>query len=203
MTVSGEGMVTTGPDMAVITAGVLSENKSLQVAQSENSDRSQKVIDALLQLGIPREDIQTVEYRINNMYDYVDGKQIFRGYEVRHLLEVQVSDISQVGKVVDTVIANGANIIYNIRFDTSRRTELYNEALTKALQDAISKAESLAKLLNVQLNRIPFEITESQTTIGPIIPYQTFAVEKVAGASTPIEPGTLEIKAVLLAKFYY
>ena len=53
----------------------------------------------------------------------MDGKQIFRGYEVRHLLEVKVEDISKVGEVVDAAVAAGANVIYNVRFDISNRSE--------------------------------------------------------------------------------
>lgn len=202
LTVLGEGRVYAEPNLAFITIGVLRENKSLQEAQSENSIASNKVIQALLNLGINREHIRTVEYRIDNVYDFVEGKQIFRAYEVRHLLEVQVENIRNIGSVVDTAVAQGANIIYNIRFDITNKAEKYNEALLFALQDAQAKARNITNGLGVVFQPIPIEITETRQGAVPI-PFQSFAMEKVAGVSTPIEPGMLEIKAMLLTKFLY
>ncbi|MCU9614496.1 SIMPL domain-containing protein [Caldibacillus lycopersici] len=200
LSVSGEGKVQTEPNMGFITIGVITENPQLQTAQAENNRISTNVIAAILNLGIARNRIQTVEFRIDNAYDYVEGKQIFRGYEVRHLLEVEVRDIEKIGVIVDAVIAAGANIIYNIRFDTTARKEKYHEALAQAVKDAQKKAGTLARALGVSFALIPFEVTEAQTEIAPI-PYQAFTVQKVA--STPIQPGTLEIEAVILAKFAY
>ncbi|MCM3055853.1 MULTISPECIES: SIMPL domain-containing protein [Bacillaceae] len=202
LTVFGEGKVHVEPNLAFITIGIVRENKNLQTAQAENSVASNNVIQALLALGINPNHIRTVEYRIDNVYDFVDGKQIFRAYEVRHLLEVQVENIGQIGLVVDTAVAQGANIIFNIRFDTSNRSAKYHEALTLALSDAHAKARTITNGLGVVFQPIPIEITETRQGVAPA-PYQTFTLEKVAGASTPIEPGTLQIEASLIAKFLY
>lgn len=202
ITISGEGMVLVQPNVAYITVGVETESKNLQEAQAENSQISANVIQAIYHLQVPQEHIRTTEYRINNVYDYVEGKQIFRGYEVRHLLEVKVEEIAQVGEVVNAVVKAGANVIYNVRFDITNRSERYNEALVLALRDAQSKARTISGALGVNLNPIPFEITEAKEGIVPV-PFQTFEATKVAGVSTPIEPGQLQIRANIIAKFAY
>ena len=202
ITVQGDGKVSVEPNIAFITVGVETENKNLQTAQTENSEKSARVIEALLGMGISREDIRTIEYRINNVYDFVEGRQIFRGYEVRHLLEVKVSERDRIGEVVDTVVAAGANIIYNVRFDITNRTQVYNQALTLAVKDAQQKASTLAASLGIAFQRIPFKITEARQGVTPV-PFQTFEMTKVAGVSTPIEPGRLQIEASIIAKFAY
>ena len=202
ITISGEGRVSVEPNLAYITVGVETESKNLQEAQGENSQTSANVLEAIFNLQVPRENVRTIEYRINNVYDFVDGKQIFRGYEVRHLLEVKVEDISKVGEVVDAAVAAGANVIYNVRFDISNRSEWYNEALVLALREAQSKARTLAGAMGVNWNPVPFEITEAKGGAVPV-PFQTFEATKVAGVSTPIEPGQLRIEALIIAKFAY
>ncbi|WP_062352937.1 SIMPL domain-containing protein [Bacillus kwashiorkori] len=202
LTVIGEGTVMAPPDEAIINIGILSESKNLQQAQQENSMISQRVINSLRQLGIHEKDLQTSEYRIENVYDYVQGKQIFRGYEVRHILEVKVADIRLVGIVVDTAVANGANMIYHIRFTISTREEKYNQALSIAVVNARQKAFVIGKAIGVQIQSIPFEISELRDG-SPIIPFQTYSLEKVAAATTPIQTGQLEIKATISAKFTY
>jgi len=202
LTVFGEGKVHVEPNLAFITIGIVRENKNLQIAQSENSVASNNVIQALLALGLNQDQIRTVEYRIDNLYDFVDGKQIFRAYEVRHLFEVRIENIDQIGAVVDTAVAQGANTIFNIRFDLSNRSEKYLDALTLALSDAHTKARTIINGLGVVFQPIPIEITETRQGVVPV-PYQTFTLEKVAGVSTPIEPGMLQIEASLIAKFLY
>ena len=139
LTVNGEGTVSVEPNLALLTVGVITEQKSLQLAQSENSHASRNIIETLLAMGIRREDIKTIEYRIMNTYDFIEGKQVFRGFEVRHLFEVTVQQIQRVGEIVDAVVEAGANTIYHIRFDRSDSSELYNQALALALQDAQQK----------------------------------------------------------------
>jgi len=201
LTVFGEGKVHVEPNLAFITIGIVRENKNLQIAQSENSVASNNVIQALLALGLNQDQIRTVEYRIDNLYDFVDGKQVFRAYEVRHLFEVRIENIDQIGAVVDTAVAQGANTIFNIRFDLSNRSEKYLDALTLALSDAHTKARTIINGLGVVFQPIPIEITETRQGVVPV-PYQAFTLE-AAGVSTPIEPGMLQIEASLIAKFLY
>ena len=56
--------------------------------------------------------------------------------------------------------------------------------------------------MGVNWNPVPFEITEAKGGAVPV-PFQTFKATKVAGVSTPIEPGQLRIEALIIAKFDY
>src|SRR5690606_20881763 len=98
--------------------------------QKENTNATTNIVEALLQLGIPKENIQTTQYSIDIQYDFEDGKQIFRGYKVTHLLQVTVENIEQTGLIVDTAVNNGANTVSNIQFTLQNPDIAYNHALS-------------------------------------------------------------------------
>lgn len=199
--VTGEGIISVKPDTAKIHVGVITENIELSIAQQQNSSTGTKVINSLLSLGIDKRQIQTFEYRIEPIYDYEQGKQIFRGYKVTHILEVNIEDISMTGKVVDTAVQNGANYVANIQF-TSKFTEShYNQALTLALNNSIEKAKTIASTLRVSLITVPTLIKEEGSLIQPFESQQ--AAFAKGFTSTPIEPGQHKIKANISAEFKY
>lgn len=201
--VTGEGKVSTAPNRAIIVLGVITESPSLATAQSENASAVTNVINALLSLNIPREQIQTVTYRFEIQYNYEDGTQIFRGYRVTHLLQVTIDRVEQTGLVVDTAVNSGANFVSSIRFTITNLEIYYNQALSTAIQNAESKANTIARTLGVTLVRTPVKITEETRVIEPPIPFQASLLTEGAAVPTPIQPGELEIRAVLRAQYSY
>lgn len=201
LTVSGEATVQAAPDQAIITLGATTESKDPQAAQQENAAVISKVIDSIKALGIPEDQIKTVEYRIDPQYDYLEGKQIFRSYKVTHLIQITAANIKQVGEIVDTAVKNGANTVSSVRFTVSNQESYYNRALSLALENARQKALSMAKTLGVTLNNTPEAVQE--ISVGQPIPFQIDAYSKIAAASTPIQPGELNISASVKVEYSY
>ncbi|MCT8138356.1 SIMPL domain-containing protein [Anaerobacillus sp. CMMVII] len=199
--VSGEGKISVSPNQAKITLGVITENVNLQQAQAENSQITTNVISSLTQLGIPQENIQTVVYRIEPLYDYRDGVQQFRGYQVTHQLQITINQIAQTGQIVDLAVSQGANTVTNIEFTVSQPEAYYNEALKLALNNAFTKATALTANLPVNLNPVPFKIEETLTPPPPV-PFATTMLAK-AEASTPIQPGEITISATITVHYFY
>lgn len=203
ITVYGNSRLTVKPNVAEIQLGVEVRNNEVNAAQQENSQRIQQVIQSLVRLGIPQDHIQTTDYQIYPQYDYVDGEQQFRGYQVTHMLMVKSENINQVGLLIDTAVQNGANRILTIRFTVKNLDTYYQQALKLALENASLKAQTIAKAMNVPLDPIPVEILE-QTTTPPPMPFHALAeTSLVAGVTTPIEPGQIEVEAKLETKFKY
>lgn len=196
ITLNGRGQTTPIPDIAIIRLGVQTQGVDLNKVQSENANLSQAVIDALRQIGIT--DIRTFQYTIDKLYEYENGKQIDKGYTVRNILEIKINDIGQTGQVIDTAVANGANVVDLVSFDVSNRDLYYQEALNRAITNAIEKAESISQHLGIPVNLIPIRIEETSAAPVPIlrnVAERTFA--------TPIEPGELLIEAFVTAVFQY
>lgn len=197
--VVGEGNITMQPDMATITLGAETEKKELQGAQAENAHIISNIIQALTSLGIERENIQTVNFTIFPIYDFVDGQQSFRAYRVEHMLQVTVTDISKVGMLVDAAVQAGANRFSNISFNISNPAKAYREALKRALKDAIEKAQTIATSLNISLNPTPLKIVEEKIQFADPVPYMGSAMVK--SATTEMEPGQQEVQAFITAIF--
>lgn len=199
--VFGEGRVAVVPDQAIITLGVMTEGQNLEAIQKENNEKIANIIRSLLDLGIPKENIKTAEFRIDTVYDYVDGRQVFRGYRITHLLQVTINQVGLTGRVVDTAVAQGANTISNIQFTLSKPTAVYNQALSLAYKDSLLKATTLATTMGVALSKVPASVQElSQGTVPPV-PFQTDLRAKAP--ATPIQPGEVEVVARVLVKYYF
>jgi uncharacterized protein len=199
--VSGEGEMAIQPDSASVNLGIITESKQVITAQQQNSLEVTKVIDSLISLGITKNNIQTFDYRIESDYDYDQGKQIFRGYKITHILQVKIEDLSIIGKVVDTAVQNGVNYVSNIQFTLKDKESFYKQVLVMAVNNAIERAKTIAGTLNVSLIPTPRLIIEGGKTVQPVFT-QPGAFVKGA-ASTQIEPGQITVKADVIAEFHF
>ncbi|WP_083547405.1 SIMPL domain-containing protein [Virgibacillus halodenitrificans] len=196
--VTGNGEVVVEPNMAVVQLSVITESESLSQAQQQNSEIMTKVIQALDEAGIPSEQIQTISYTVEPMYDYVEGKQIFRGYEVTNTISVQIKQLEKTGYLIDLAVQNGVNRVSNVQFQVDNSEKFEEQALSNALKDAVTKAGVLGQTMNTTISSIPIRIKEFRSE-GPVL-YKTMAFSQ---AQTPIEPGQIIIQAALEATFNY
>lgn len=199
MVVTGTGSVTGKPDLVTIQIGIITHAEQLADAQAENTKRSQSVISRLATLGVQENDIQTSSYTVSPQYDYIDGQQRFRDYEVRHQLRVTSRAVSSIGSIIDAAVQSGATEVSSIQFGIEQTTDLYEQALSKAVENAKAHAQALALAAEVVLNHVPVTIQEnSQSDAVP------FAVQMGKMAASPrIEPGTLEIGATVTVTYSY
>ena len=167
--VQGEGKVTAAPDQAVITLGVVTEQTELQKAQAENAAAMTRVIQSIRQLNVPQEQIQTIDYRIETHYDYIDGKQIFRGYQVTHMIQITTNSVAQAGAIVDTAAQNGANHIGGIQYSVAQPAYYEKQALSLAVRNAMDKAMTIAHTMGIAIDVVPTRVQElSQSGVAPI-----------------------------------
>ncbi|MEK5037697.1 SIMPL domain-containing protein [Sporosarcina sp. FSL K6-3457] len=200
MTVTGIGNLSVAPDTVQIQLEVRTENKQLSQAQQENTAAMNQVIASLLQLGISRENIQTVSYNVSPQYDYVEGKQLFRGYEVTNAITVRITNIGQVGNVIDVAVQNGANNVSNIRFTVGDEQLYYQQALSLALKNALAKAQTMADTMQLQFDTTPIKIVEEHRaeSVAP----RMYAAKEMS-VSMPIEQGEIVINATVEVQFQY
>ncbi|OGO77410.1 MAG: hypothetical protein A2Y23_08380 [Clostridiales bacterium GWB2_37_7] len=199
ISVSSEGSVKVKPDMAYINVGVQTENKSSKVAQQENATKMNQIMQVLKELKIAEPDIKTSQYTIYPIetYSQPDQRSYITGYRVINTLEVTIKDISKVGAVIDSVSANDANTVSNIRFTVADADKYYLQALENATGKAKAKAEVLAKQFGIKIGT-PSQINETSGGYYPPIMYSTMDAVKAraeAAPTTSISAGELEISA--------
>lgn len=192
--VMGEGTATAAPDRAVIVLGVVTDGPHLQTIQTENASAIRNIIDSLMRLNIPKDQIQTSDYRVEVIHDYEDGKQTFRGYRVTHLLQITTDQVEQTGTIVDTAVSNGANTVSSIQFTLAHPERYENQALSLAVQNARQKALTIAASLGVKLATVPSKVQETSRAPVPV-PYMATAKFAASTVESPIQPGQLTIKA--------
>lgn len=199
MKVTGSGSVKAEPDIATVNLGVVTEDMSLEAAQRENVLKTNAVIDSLLKLKVSRKDISTASFDIQPQYDFIEGRQEFRGFRVTNILSVTVRDLSKTGEIIDTAIASGANRVDNVRFSVENPTEYYSRALSLAVRNASEKAKELSYDFGIQLDPIPIRITEQSSVALP----EEAQTMKLMASPTPILPGQIEISARIEVVFEY
>ncbi|WP_077621646.1 SIMPL domain-containing protein [Sediminibacillus massiliensis] len=198
MRMEGSAQTLLQVDIATLQLGVLTVGDELTQVRLENSEQTGQVIQSLLNLGIEEANIQTAAYHIHPVYDFVDNIQVFRGYEVTHMLSVKVVDIEQVGSAVDIAVQHGANQISGIQFGVSEPMAYYRQLLNEAMDNASTKARALAQSMNLQLNPIPVKINEVPDGGSMLGEYMTTGVY-----NTSIRPGQLELTARVVVEFIY
>ncbi|SHH14510.1 SIMPL domain-containing protein [Tepidibacter thalassicus] len=198
ISVDGIGIIKVKPDTATLTIGVITEDKNLKKAQTENALKINQIIKSLNDIDINEENIQTIDYAVRKNYDYIDGKQEFRNYEVKHILKITIKDINKAGKVYDIAVENGANIEGGIEFNISKPEKYYNKALDLAVKNAINKANNIANTLKTNIKKLPINIKE--TSFSQInSKYPTTYTAKTA--QTAIQGGLIEIHSQVRAIF--
>ncbi|MDQ0244073.1 uncharacterized protein YggE [Bacillus fengqiuensis] len=203
ITVYGQGTIEAMPDTITMTIGITTENQNVQEALRQNSVAASQLIEALHQLGLSDQQIETSSFTINPKYDYSDGKSTLIGYEVQHLFTITVKDVKQAGEVYASAVANGANIARNLQFQLQNADLYYQEALKAAVQNAKEKAYTIARSLKVTLQEQPIEVIEE--TLSPVYERSFETKATVLGASSvpPIQPGEQQIDAKVKIVFPY
>lgn len=201
ITVNGSGSVTYAPDIARISLGVRAQSPTATAAASMVNGRAASVIAALRKLGIADADITTSDYTIqyqlpdngdpqpNASMGVVPRKPAQGYYVATETIDVKVA-ISKAGPVLDAGLAAGADETNGISFDTSQRTTLYREALSRAVADGRAQAEILAKAAGVSI--VGVQSISVGPGPGPIEPMVRMAA---AAAPATVMGGTGTVEA--------
>lgn len=173
ITIAGEGKVTAVPDIAIISVGVQTEKPKVGDAQAENTKKMDAIIEKIKSFGVAKEDIKTSNYSIYPMYDYVNGRQVQRGYQVMQSVEVKIRNLDSIGDILAAAGSLGANSVGGVSFTIDKPEKLQDEARLKALEAAKTKAEALATAAGVKLGKI-VSFSESVSGGRYPMPYSSY-----------------------------
>lgn len=191
MTLTGTGIVTTAPDNAIVTIGVVSEAKSAGAALRQNTQSMQAVIDLLGAEGIVSKDIQTANFSVTpqSVYPNNDRNQPPRivGYSVSNEVHATIRDLAKIGAILDKAVSAGSNRINAIRFSVSKPEPLLDEARRLAIRDALRKAKLFAAEAGVTLGPIATITEASASTPQPL--HRARMSMAVAESAVPIAAG--------------
>jgi uncharacterized protein YggE len=208
LSVNAEGRVNRKPDLAVFTAGVTSSGKTAGEALSANSAEMNRVIQALRRAGIAERDIQTSNLSLNPVHADMSRQpadpleqQLPRiiGYQVNNMVTVKQRNLGEFGKVIDTLVAAGANQVNGPSFQIDQPDSALDEARTDAVKNARERANLYARATGMKVVRL-IAISEGGG-YSPPVPMYRMAMEQAASAAPPVAPGEVSLNINLTVQF--
>ena len=170
--------------------GVVTQAADAQAALKANAEQMNRVVAAVRRAGIEDKDVQTSGVNLQPQYQY--GENVppkLNGYQAQNRVSVKVRDIGDVGKVLDALVAQGANQIDGPTFTLDKPESALDEARRAALKKARARADMYADAIGLKVARI-VSIDESGAGFQPPRPMMMAKTEMAMDSSTtPVMPG--------------
>ena len=188
LSVSANAEASRVPDVATISAGVVTQAVDGNAAMRQNAEQMAKVMAAIKAAGIADKDIQTSGINLSPQYRYVENEAPkITGFQASKTVNLKVRDITKLGKVLDALAAQGSNQINGPSFQIDQPEPVYDEARLAALKKAQARAETYAKSLGLKVRRI---VSISEGGGGNFQPVPMMAMRaKSAEMDTQVSPG--------------
>jgi uncharacterized protein len=199
--VSAVGEVSRVPDIAIISAGVMTRSASATGAISENAARMERVRAALKRAGIADRDIQTSNISLNPEYRYQENQppQLV-GYTASNQVNVRFRDIRNTGRILDALVAEGANQINGPNLTIDKPEAALDEARTKAIANGRARAELYARALGMRVVRL-LSVSETGGYGGGPVQMMARADMAQAASKTEIIPGEQQLQVTVNLSF--
>lgn len=194
LNIDAQGRVTTAPDIALTSMGMIASAKTVSEAQQKNTTAMNKLSERLRALGVDAKDVQTSYYNINPQYDYTDGRSQLRGYEVSQSVTVKVRNIDKASQVLALAGELGLNNVSGLQFTIDDPEKYRAQAREEALQKIAAKAKSLEKMLGVRLREVvAYNEYEGGSGPGPV--YAAYDMRGIGGGGEKpqVEPGSTDV----------
>jgi uncharacterized protein YggE len=199
--ISATGTVSRVPDLAIISAGVVTKSTTATGAIADNAARMERVRAALKRAGIADKDIQTSSINLNPDYRYENNQPpVLTGYQASNNVSIKFRDIRNSGKILDALVAEGANQINGPSLTIDKPESAYDEARAKAIAAGRARAELYARALGMRVVRL-ISVSESGGYIRPPMPMVMMAQAERSDAKTSIEPGSQDLDVTLAMSF--
>lgn len=195
--VTGESSVQAQPDTTVLTLAVVTQNANASEAQAENASKTDAVVRAVRAAAGAGAEVSTSGYSLQPQYAYKEGAPpTITSYIARNAVTVTTGELTRAGAVIDAASRAGANSVDGLSFTLRNDVQARQRALSEATREALSKARTVATTLGGSVVRV-VEVQEASAFHPPVPVYKAeFGRAAVTSqAATPVEPGSLEIRA--------
>lgn len=201
--INATGEVTRVPDVAIISAGVVSRSGTATAALQDAADRMAKVLAALKRAGVEDRDMQTSNVSLNPEYRYPENQSPqLVGYTASNQLTIKFRDIRNSGKILDTLVSQGANQINGPNLTIDKPEAALDEARANAIATGRARAELYARSLGLHVVRV-VAVSEGggYAVPPPPPPAPMMMMAKGERDSTSIQPGEQKLQVSVAMTF--
>lgn len=191
LSISATGEASRTPDIATMSTGVVTQAADANAAMRDNAVQMDRMMAALRTAGIAARDIQTSGINLNPQYKYAENMPpVIVGYQASNTVNVKVRELAKLGKVLDTLVAQGANQINGPSFGIDKPEAAFEEARLAAVKKAQAQAQTYANALGLQVKRI-ISISEGGASLPRPVPMMRMMAAADAGYAkeTSVAPG--------------
>ncbi len=198
VTAGGTGETAAAPDMAEMYFGATVQADDAKTALGQANDIAEAITSAVKGAGVDSKDLQTANVSVYPEQSSEGDRVVITGYRATIQVRAKVRDIESIGDVIGAASDAGANEIGGPSFMLDDDSDVRNEAIKLAIDDARKRAEVMAKAAGKSLGEI---ISVSETGVTTPIYYGGTERAMDAAASVAIEPGQLDITANVTVVF--
>ena len=199
--ISATGEVTRVPDVAIISAGVVTRQPTASAAMQENASRMERVLAALKRAGVADRDIQTSSLNLNPEYRYQDNQppQLV-AYSASNQVSIRFHDIRNSGKILDALVSEGANQINGPSLTIDKPESALDEAREQAIAKGRARAELYARAMGKRVVRI-VSVSEGGGSYAVPPPAPVFMEARAQAADTKVVAGEQKLQVTLWMVF--
>lgn len=192
---SGEATVSKKPDLAIIGAGIESQDSTASGAQADLSAQASKLIARIKALGVADGDLNTTGYWIGPVYG--PQGQTVTGFRAAEQLQLKWHNVDSVGKALDAIVQEGGATNIYVTFTLNDTKPAQAEARSLAIGDAKAKASAMASAAGVKLGQV---VQVSDLNSSTRVPYP-FAASGAAAAPTQVPVGQIDVQVSVEVDF--
>lgn len=198
ISISGSGKVYAKPDVAVLVLGVEDKGAKISDIVKDNTSKMNKLIKDVKDSGVDEKDIQTTQYTIAPEYNWTESAgRIFIGYSLTQQITVKLRDFEKIGSILDKATTDGANAVGDLQFTIDEPESVRAEARQKAIEEAKTKAATLAKQAGLKIVKL-INISEGSSSYPqPLYGKGGGVAMESAIAAPEIQAGQLEINSTV------
>lgn len=188
--ISAAGEIVLPPDQATISFSVETRSSEASDALRANAAKLEKIVAALLAMGLAERNIRTSQIDLAPQYSHVNGQlPRFENYQAGSEIEVKMQDLAASGQIIDGAVAAGATTVRHVELDLADRASAERAAQRAAIAALNEKAELFAKAAGFAVGRL-LRLSDSgaDSESGPVKFYARHA-------AAPIHPGEIVVHA--------
>jgi uncharacterized protein YggE len=193
--------VTRVPDIVRIGAGVVTQAPTASAAIEANGRQMAAVRAALRRAGVADRDVQTSTISLQPDYRYQEGRSPeLTGYRATNEVSVRFRNIAETGRILDALVAQGANQINGPVLGLDKPEAAMDEARAAALRTAQARAALYARALGKRVVRV-LSVSEAGASYQPMPRPMMAEARGAADAASKIDPGEQSVSVSLTVSF--
>lgn len=202
ITVMGNGEQKIPATEARVQLGVEVYGQTATQVQQQVARQISAVVNLLRSNDV--EQLQTVGFGLRPDYNYIDGKNILRGYVGTNTVSFTIPT-DRIGNLLDRAVEAGASRIDDVSFTAT--PEAISAARKEALRRASIDAKTKADVVLDSLNLTSEEIVSIEVDNASIIQPKAFATRQLSSAeadiATPVISGEQTVTASVTLQISY